>query len=171
MRKLLLARASMLALVVGAATAGAAQAGSFGYTGTIQTYDVMASGEYRIVAQGAQGGEGGLIPAGFANPPAGGPGAAVGGNLFLTSGTVLDIVVGGEGATGFYSGGGGGGGSFVFVPGTALPLAVAGGGALLANGGGGAGWKGSGGAGKGIESGGGGSGLLAGGLLMRRRRG
>lgn len=96
----------------------------FTYSGVITTYDVATSGIYDITAFGAQGGNG-------YGP--GGNGAEIGGNLSLTSGETLQILVGGMGGeiapgTGW---GGGGGGSFVALGSslsTSSPLVVAGGG-------------------------------------------
>jgi hypothetical protein len=80
----------------------------FNFTGAIVTYTIPASSFYFIVAAGAQGGPGFDI---------GGFGAAVGGDIFLTQGTQLDIVVGGAGAGRSQDfSGGGGGGSFVWDP-------------------------------------------------------
>jgi hypothetical protein len=80
-------------------------------TGTVQIYTVATSGIYKILAAGAQGGS-----AGPGSTTIGGYGALVGGDIFLTAGTVLDIVVGqgGRFALGADVGGGGGGGSFVW---------------------------------------------------------
>ena len=110
----------------------------FQYTGSIVTYDVTTTGIYDITAYGAQGGaSGGTFPGG------GGDGAEINGDVYLTSGTVLQILTGGGGAAGGGeggyggnfgnggSGGGGGGGSFVGLGTTyktATPLMVAGGG-------------------------------------------
>lgn len=96
----------------------------FNFSGAIATYDVTTSGIYDITAFGAQGGNG-------YGP--GGNGAEIGGNLSLTSGETLQILVGGMGGeiapgTGW---GGGGGGSFVALGSslsTSSPLVVAGGG-------------------------------------------
>ncbi len=55
MRKWLLAGASALALSV--AAGGAAHATVFSYTGAVASFTVATSGEYQIVAAGAQGGE------------------------------------------------------------------------------------------------------------------
>ena len=64
----------------------------------------------------AIGGQGGGA---VAVVPFGGYGAGVGGEVYLTQGTELDIVVGGAGQSLFFAGGGGGG-SFVWDP-TAIP--------------------------------------------------
>ncbi len=71
------------------------------------------SGQWEIVAAGAQGGGGDFS--------SGGLGARVSGTFTLTRGATLSILVGGAG-NGFYSGGGS------FVAAGMIPLAVAGGG-------------------------------------------
>jgi hypothetical protein len=110
----------------------------------IETITIAASGEYQIIADGAEGGS----ETGNGNP--GGAGAAVIGDIYLQAGTKLEIVIGGEGGNGDGMvgagvGAGGGGGSFVFEPsgtgGIGTLLAVAGGG-------GGAGSDGAGGGGQ-----------------------
>ena len=58
----------------------------------------------------------------------GGDGAVIRGDISLTAGATLEIVVGGEGGDNAASGAGGGGASFVYVSGAAQPLVVAGGG-------------------------------------------
>ncbi|HEY6345227.1 MAG TPA: hypothetical protein VIY49_27345 [Bryobacteraceae bacterium] len=92
----------------------------FNYTGAIETYSVPTTGVYTIISAAAQGGAG--------TYGSGGLGAVVSGNVFLTAGTVLDIVVGEGGAEFTAGGGGGGGGSFVYVPLAPEPLEAAGGG-------------------------------------------
>lgn len=119
-------------LLVGAHSAAAAPV-TFGYTGAVTTYTLAATGNYRIVVAGAQGGTGGGGLSGFQQP--GALGAIVGGTFAFTGGTVLQIAVGGIGGPAFdplcsagcFSGpGGGGGGSFVVNGFT--PVAIAGGG-------------------------------------------
>ncbi len=123
--------------------------GTFSYTGTIQTDTISVSGVYDITADGAQGGS-------YSSAAqAGGKGAAVSGDIYLAAGTVLEIVVGGQGGTQSY-GGGGGGGSFVIETNNGTSpvdtlLAVAGGG-------GGAGTHGAGGGGAGSTAATGGAG-------------
>ena len=95
------------------------------YTGTIVTYIVPVTGTYDITTFGAQGGGVGNF--------AGGLGAEISVDVTLTAGSVLDILVGGQGAAGALNGagGGGGGGSFVALAnGSATPtlLVAAGGG-------------------------------------------
>lgn len=149
MKKLnLLAGTSLLALAV---AGPAAHATAFKYTGKIVSYLVPSAGTYKIVAFGAQGGS------------SGGLGAKIGGDFKLAKGEDLLIAVGGEGASGAYSGGGGGG-SFVvekslipFSP--DVPLVIAGGGGGdLDGGGGGTGTAGGGGTGGGAGHGGKGGG-------------
>jgi hypothetical protein len=108
-------------------------------TGSIQYDTIATTGTYAITADGAQGGN--FKSYTYFEP--GGKGAAVTGDIVLTQGTVLEIVVGGAGVNG-PNGGGGGGGSFVFETlssGTLDLVVVAGGG-----GGGGQGASGGGGA-------------------------
>ena len=84
------------------------------YTGQIVTDTITISGDYSITAAGARGGGGGKFVS------VGGNGALVTGTVYLSSGTILDILVGGTGTNGTYSGvspggGGGGGGTFIFT--------------------------------------------------------
>jgi hypothetical protein len=110
-RRMWLAGASLLAIVLGS---GDANAVVFQAVGGAE-YIIPSTGLYDFTVAGAQGG-------GFDSFPdsGGGDGALVGGELFLTAGTTLDIFVGGEGGAAFFppfgngSGGGGGGGTFVF---------------------------------------------------------
>jgi PEP-CTERM motif len=116
------------ALFLGVLSAGgAAQATTFLFTGTVQTFDVTTTGVYDITAYGAQGG------GGFPMVGAGGLGAEIGGDVTLTAGSILSFLIGGSGAPGGPPGRifgvGGGGGTFVVLNGTAPTLlAVAGGG-------------------------------------------
>jgi hypothetical protein len=110
----LLASVSVLALTI-----GAAKADTIDFIGAEISYTVPVSGLYDITAYGAQGG------------PAvsfGGLGAEAGGDIFLSAGTTLTVLAGGQGAFAAGNGGGGGGGSFVFE-GAALLVAAGGGGA------------------------------------------
>ena len=103
MKRLLLTSASLLALVAAAPTASAT---TFGFTGEIVNFPVLATGTYAILAFGAQGGDGNLNDHTGA---VGGKGAKVQGDFELTAGEVLQIVVGGSGQTSnTYAGGGGG---------------------------------------------------------------
>ena len=121
---------SLISGVIAAATAGftigaasAARADEiFGYTGGLQSFVVPTTGVYDITAYGADGGGAGYCGIGCGG---GGLGAKIGGDVTLSTGESLTILVGGAGGSGG-SGGGGGGGSFVTV-GT-QPLVVAGGG-------------------------------------------
>jgi hypothetical protein len=99
----------------------------FSYSGTIQTFTVPATASYTLTVDGAQGGDN--------SNETGGDGTDLSGTVDLMAGTILDIVVGGEGETGYNpnndftnQGAGGGGGSFVFVQNASTPLIVAGGG-------------------------------------------
>lgn len=96
---------------------------SFEYTGSIATWTVPLTASYEITAYGANGGG-----------AYGGNGAVLGGSFLLDSGVTLNLLVGGQGATGNPAAfddvdqvSGGGGGTFVVAP-TNTPLLVAGGG-------------------------------------------
>jgi hypothetical protein len=80
---------SALTLVFLAAVANNARADTFDFSGAIVTYTIPTTGVYDIVAAGAQGGTDGT------GLGTGGLGAVIGGDVLLTAGTVLDIVVGG----------------------------------------------------------------------------
>jgi PEP-CTERM motif len=126
-KRMLLAGASMLAMMAGVSEAGAA---IFSFTGDTVYYTIPTTGTYEITAAGAQGGPGysGAI---------GGLGEVVDGDFHLSAGDVLDIAVGGEGGPGAPgAGGGGGGGSFVYDATTRTFLAIGGGGGGGAYGGG-----------------------------------
>ena len=114
---------------------------NFGYTGTIQFDTITSSGTFALTLAGAQGGSVTLTTpyyyatgAGPFTSAAGGVGAIVSGDIYLAAGTVLEIIVGGVGASVVNTGGGGGGGTFVFEEpasgstSAATLLAVAGGG-------------------------------------------
>lgn len=127
MRMLIPGLIASLTLLLG--NARPAQAGfvNFDYTGALQQYTVTDTGTYQITVDGAQGGSSSAN-----NGYAGGLGAEVIGTVFLTQGTVLDIVVGGQGLSA--DAGGGGGGSFVYItPGHQLLLAAGGGGGAGSN--------------------------------------
>ncbi|MBV8500139.1 MAG: PEP-CTERM sorting domain-containing protein [Paucibacter sp.] len=130
----------------------------FDETGALQSFTVSTTGLYDISAMGAQGGSAGSTPI------AGGFGADLSGQIFLTAGTQLEIAVGAMGSTGSFTslyGGGGGGGSFVYVFGASSPLLVAGGGGgsgYSGNPGGNAQTSSSGQAGSGSDAGAGGTG-------------
>jgi hypothetical protein len=119
---------SVFATFAVAVSGFSARADTFDFTGSVVSFGAPTAGTYSIVAAGARGGiSGGGTP--------GGLGAVISGDVFLTAGTTLDIVVGGTPlpACGYPKGcsdggGGGGGGSFVFEPFAIQPLVVAGGG-------------------------------------------
>jgi hypothetical protein len=118
-KRMWLAGASLLAIVLGS---GDANAVVFGTPGSDQ-YLIPSTGYYDFRVAGADGG-------GFFRP--GGIGAVVGGELFFDAGGTLDILVGGGGGSGARGngyGGGGGGGSFVFERG--LLFAAGGGGGSI----------------------------------------
>jgi hypothetical protein len=115
----LMAGTAFLALAASAPTAQA-QRVNFTYTGKLITWTVPETGNYQIIAFGAQGGS---VTSGNVTGP-GGLGAEIGGDFSLTAGEVLQIAVGGVGLPGSS---GGGGGSFVVGSGNA-PLVIAGGG-------------------------------------------
>lgn len=103
--------------------AAPALAGMVTYTGSIADFTAATTGTYSFTVAGAQGG--GAVEA------TGGLGAIVSGDLYLTAGTQLKIVVGGQGSTGDFGsgfGGGGGGASFIYLVGAMDPYFVAGGG-------------------------------------------
>lgn len=109
------------------------------YTGQIVTYIVPLTGRYALGATGGSGGDGHYRDG--RTGMEGGIGATARGDFVLTRGSVLSVVVGGQGdshlsaagTTNPVGSGGGGGGSFVFLaPITAgslpVPLIVGGGG-------------------------------------------
>lgn len=139
MKQLMLAGAAFLAIGVLDRPAEAVPV-DFTYTGTLVTFIVPSTGEYQILAFGAQGGDSGTIinPFGQAFVGAGGLGAEIGGDFNLTADEILQIAVGGVGTVGGTptlgspGGGGGGGGTFVVGPAnTPLVIAGAGGGGGL----------------------------------------
>jgi hypothetical protein len=94
----------------------------------IQRWTVPESGTYRVRACGAGGGGSGQSP----NYP--GRGACVQGDVALTQGDVLQILVGQRGGSSAVYTGGGGGGSFV-VSASNTPLVIGGGGGGTSRGG------------------------------------
>ena len=81
----------------------------FTYTGSVVGWTATTSGVYSFVVDGGQGGMG--------NNTYGGYGAEVTGDVFVSAGETLDLLVGGGGFSGNccgIAGGGGGGGSFVY---------------------------------------------------------
>jgi hypothetical protein len=123
-KRMWLAGASLLAIVLGS---GDANAVVFGGPDSVQ-YIIPSTGYYDFKVAGADGG------AGLEGRNPGGDGAVVGGALFFDAGDILGIIVGGAGGEGFNYGGGGGGGSFVFSGDTSggLLFAAGGGGGALA---------------------------------------
>jgi hypothetical protein len=130
-KRILLAGASMLALMAGATGASAEP---FDFTGMDAIFTAPTTGLYDITVKGAQGGQAtGLAVF------TGGLGAVVGGEISLTAGEMLLVVVGGQGASGDFGvgyGGGGGGRSEVDGLGNVLAIAGGGGGASEAQNGG-----------------------------------
>jgi hypothetical protein len=120
-RALLLAGVSALAML---ACVAEANAETFVFTGAVQSFPVLVSGEYSLDVVGASGGT-------SANA-VGGLGAEVSGDIVLTAGETLTLFVGGQGQNGF----GGGGGGFVFLGTSVLAVAGGGGGASYRFGGG-----------------------------------
>jgi hypothetical protein len=118
-KRMWLAGASLLALVLGS---GDANAVVFGDQGIFE-HITPSTGWYGFTVAGAHGGDDDFADGG-------GAGAIVGGELFLAAGQTLDLIVGGGAPTLNLngSGGGGGGGSFV-DPGSLLFAAGGGGGA------------------------------------------
>jgi hypothetical protein len=121
-----LSRIAVATLAVGATSllalpAAAQQQTCFDYTGAIETWEVPA-GVTVISAEawGAQGGD-----STYGTLRTGGLGAYVSGDVSVTPGESLQILVGGRGES--LAVGGGGGGSFL-VSSTNMPLLVAGGG-------------------------------------------
>jgi cysteine-rich repeat protein len=95
-------------------------------TAGIQSWTVPATGTYRVEAWGAEGGT-------QSNYGPGGKGAHVRGDIMLTQGEVLKVLVGQMGKTGTLYDVGGGGGSFVVKTMGNVPLIVAGGGGAPGN--------------------------------------
>jgi len=100
------------------------EATSTGRDGTIQSWEVPATGYYGITAYGAEGGPG--------SSDLGGKGAKVSGTFSLTGGQIVKILVGQQGIQGSGNAAGGGGGTFVAFENAAdeedLLLAAGGGG-------------------------------------------
>lgn len=100
-------------------------------SGGIQSWTVPFTGNYRIQVRGAQGGDG--YPNSSSSLGQGGGGIIMTGDVSLTQGDVLQLLVGQKGGTPPTNGspGGGGGGSFIVRNGN--PLLIAGGGAGFGN--------------------------------------
>ncbi len=99
---------------------GTFSANGSGVSGSLQNCTVGTTGKYTILAKGASGG--GNTGLGTT----GGNGASIQGDVYLTSGEVINIMVGQTGGNG--TGGGGGGGSYAVKSTGTVPLVVAGGG-------------------------------------------
>ena len=93
-----------------------------GPTGDIQHWTVPQTGTYTIEAYGAEGGADVSDGLYF-----GGKGAKMQGDVYLTAGDVIDILVGQKGGDGYYDGMGGGG-TFVVNSNGNTPIIIAGGG-------------------------------------------
>jgi Secretion system C-terminal sorting domain/SprB repeat len=100
---------------------------TFNYTGALQTYTVPVA--VTLIHVDAQGAQGGSIT--IACAATGGLGARMQGDVAVTPGEVITILVGGQGQTQGEDGGGGGG-SFVVRTGN-VPLVIAGGGGGATN--------------------------------------
>jgi hypothetical protein len=100
----------------------------------IQSWTVPTTGSYSITVVGAAGGAGALGPVSTQVATNGGLGMSITGTFNLSSGTVLQLIVGQKGINAIntsngYANGGGGGGSFVYISSSdATPLIAAGGG-------------------------------------------
>ena len=106
LRPRLLASACGAVLALCATGAALADTVSFAYTGAQQSFTVPAGVTLvKITAAGAQGG----IVTGNGGPFAGGLGATMSGEFSVTPGSVLQVVVGGQGNPSMYTSGGGGG--------------------------------------------------------------
>jgi hypothetical protein len=124
MKPYFLTAAAFLGLYASEPGARAQVQANFAYSGKLDNFTAPIAGTYRILAFGAQGGNG--------TPPvsagSGGLGAEIGGDIDLTDGETLTIAVGGAGSSGAAAtAGSGGGGSFVVGP-NDTPLIIAGGG-------------------------------------------
>jgi hypothetical protein len=92
----------------------------FFFTGGFQSFLIPDTATYQFNVTGAGGGS----SSGYL----GGYGATISGNINLTAGTLINIVIGGVGYSGVGSnGGGGGGGTFIYID-QSNPLMIAGGG-------------------------------------------
>jgi hypothetical protein len=134
-RRRLLAGTSAIAILVGA---GAAQAAIWDIPG-FYTFTAPSTGAYAYGAIGAMGGRAVNTFLQFQ----GGTGVEITGEILLTKGESLEIVVGGPGESGAYAGGGGG---LSAIAGNAF--------LVVAGGGGGAGESASGFPGQGVPNGG-----------------
>ncbi|MBK9109340.1 MAG: HYR domain-containing protein [Saprospiraceae bacterium] len=113
----------LLAILIFNAEASAQTVVSFNYTGSLQTWVVPAGVTLvNVKAYGAQGGHGG------------GKGAFISGDIAVTPGETINILVGGQGGEASNDDGGGGGGSFVWkAAGNVLVIVSGGGGGRSGN--------------------------------------
>jgi hypothetical protein len=102
---------------INAAYLGTTLQGSVNVSGGIQSFTIPATGPYRIIAAGAGGGDANQY---------GGRGRIVQGDIILTQGTVIQVLVGQKGGNNDISSGGGGG-SYV-VDNLNSPIIIGGGG-------------------------------------------
>ena len=113
-RLLTLALVAALTSLTGSAKAQFSSTDFF-FTGGFQSFLIPDTATYQFNVAGAGGGgNSGYL---------GGHGAIISGNINLTAGTLINIVIGGVG----FSGGGGGGGTFIYID-QSNPLMIAGGG-------------------------------------------
>ncbi|MBO5413079.1 MAG: hypothetical protein J6A29_02015, partial [Clostridia bacterium] len=76
---------------------------NYGYTGGVQSFAVPVTGTYKLEVWGAKGGGNG----GYGDDLGGGLGGYAKGNVKLTAGQTIYVVVGGTGTTGTYTSSGG----------------------------------------------------------------
>ena len=128
----LLAGSSLATLLAAAGVANAGPVVFSSSTPGLASFTVATSGIYDILVKGAQGGIPLVLTVSGGSAGVAGLGGTESGDLALTAGEQLSIMVGGEGSTpsGLPAGGsaGGGGGSFVVAVTGNTPLAIAGGG-------------------------------------------
>lgn len=118
-RPLTLALVAVLTSLAGSAKAQFSSADFF-FTGGFQSFLIPDTATYQFNVTGAGGGS----SSGYL----GSYGATISGNINLTAGTLINIVIGGVGYSGVGSnGGGGGGGTFIYID-QSNPLMIAGGG-------------------------------------------
>jgi hypothetical protein len=95
----------------------------FAYTGTVQSYAVTATGQYKLETWGAQGGKADASRLTYQCDMAGGAGGYSVGTVTLNAGDTLFVRVGGFGGNGAWSGdnsvgGWNGGGATIYTPST-----------------------------------------------------
>lgn len=104
---------------------------TYTFTGAMQTFTVPSCvTSLTVTLYGAQGG------AGYSSPATPGRGGYVTGELAVTGGETLNILVGGQGASSFANNGGGGGGGLSAIMRGVNPVVIAGGGGGAASDGG-----------------------------------